>query len=289
MPHRFVLSPGSLAIAAGLALYPPAFAAYTTDPQASAAQLVESLLAPASGITVEADSTTTIGAARQNGRLLSFDVPQRPMAAGIGLSTGTIASPTEPACGNNIDTGTGAHAGISAARGWPTVDQAVLRFSFQVTTGMSFVSRLMLFGSDEYPTYLNKPDCGDGLLILVDGVDVASIDSQAFSLVRVAQRFGVDPDPAGAGATGWNGLTPMLRFTAALDPLRSVPQIEFVIADIADPLYDFALFLSGLQGLEPGPGVAGLAVPEPGVWALWAVGLAGLLPARRMQADGEPA
>lgn len=256
-----------------------ASASYTTDTNASADQLVDALLAPSSGITVDAGSIVTIGAARQNGRVLTFDVPQRPLGPGIGLSTGTLRSPYEPGHGNNIATGTGSHAGISAARGEDTVDQSLLRFSFTVKAGMGFVSGLMLFGSDEYPDYLDNPDFGDGLVILVDGVDIARIDGQAFSLSTVNQRFGVDPDLEGAGKTGWNGLTPLLRFTAALDPLRGVHQIEFAIADVDDPLNDSALFLSGLQGLEPGPAVAGLAlaVPEPGTWALWAAGLATLL------------
>lgn len=258
-----------------------ASAGYATDPIASGAQLVDSLLAPSSGITVDPGSIVTIGAARQNGRVLGFDVPQRPLGPGIGLSTGTIVSPTEPQYGNHIATGAGAHAGISAARGEPTLDQGVLRFSFQVKTGMSFVSGLMVFGTDEFPTFLDSPAYGDGLAILVDGVDAALVDGQPFSLATVNLRFGVSPDPG--GTTGWNGLTPLLRFTAALDPLRSVHQIEFAIADIGDARYDSALFLSGLQGLEPGPVTAGLAlaVPEPAAWALWLAGLVGPLAARR--------
>lgn len=283
MSHRHCLAASLLALLTLAAVHAPARAGYTTDPSANGVQLVESLIAPSSGITVDAASIVSIGAPRQNGRLLSFDVPQHPLPAGIGLSTGTIVSPTEPGYGNNVITGSGAHAGIAAARGWPTFDQGVLRFSFTAKTGMSFISGLMVFGSDEYPVFLNNPDYGDGLLIVVDGVDVASLNGQAFSLASAHQRFGVAADPAGAGATGWNGLTPLLRFTAALDPLRSVHQIEFVIADIGDPTYDSALFLSRLQGLEPGPFTPGLAlaVPEPGTWVLWCAGLAGLLTARR--------
>lgn len=283
MPHRHGFAASLLASLTLAAVHAPARAGYTTDPNATGAQLVETLLAPSSGITVEAASIVTIGAARQNGRLLSFDVPQLPLPPGIGLSTGTVVSPTEPRYGNNVSTGSGAHAGIAAARGLPTFDQGVLRLSFTAKTGMSFISGLMVFGSDEYPTSLNNPDYGDGLLILVDGVDVASLNGQAFSLATVHQRFGVAADPAGAGATGWNGLTPLLRFTAALDPLRSLHQIEFAIADIGDPQLDSALFVSALQGLEPGPATPGLAlaVPEPGTWALWCAGLAGLLAARR--------
>lgn len=285
-PHRFSTLTASLAVFVIAALPLAATAGYTSDPTATGAQLVETLLAPSSGITVDAASIVTIGATRQNGRVLDFDAPQRPLGLGIGLTTGTIASPTDPNHSNNVATGTGAHAGISAARGLPTVDQAVLRFSFQVKTGMSFVSGLMLFGTDEYPTYLDNPDYGDGLVILVDGVNVATLGDQAFSLAAVHQTFGVDADTEGYGRTGWNGLTPLLRFTAALDPLRSVHEIEFSIADVGDPIFDSALFLSQFQGLEPGPATAGLAlaVPEPGTWALWSVGLAVLLRARRQQA-----
>lgn len=263
-----------------------AAASYTTDTAAAGATLVDSLLAPSSGITVDAGSIVTIGAARQNGRVLSFDVPQRPLGPGVGLSTGTIRSVIEPNHGNSIATGSGAHAGISAARGEPTFDQGVLRFSFQVKAGMGFVLGLMLFGSDEYPTYLADPAYGDGLVILVDGVDVARIDGQAFSLATVNQHFGVDPDPDGVGKTGWNGLTPLLRFTAALDPLRSVHQVEFAIADVGDFTDDSALLLSSFQGLEPGSAIAGLALamPEPATWALMLGGLAAVVgQARRRQ------
>ena len=279
MSRRRVLLAHLLPLSALIVLattHATASAAYTTDPNASGAQFVESLLAPSSGITVDPDSIVTIGAARQNGRVLAFDVPQRPLGPGIGLSTGTIRGFSEPNHGNDIATGTGSNVGISAARGEVSFDQAVLRFSFQIKVGMSHVSGLLLFGSDEYPTFLGNPAYGDGLVVLVDGVDVARIDGQAFSLATVNQRFGVDPDPEGAGKTGWNGLTPLLRFTAALDPLRSAHQIEFALADVGDTSHDSALFLSGFQGLEPGPAIVGLAiaVPEPATWALWAAGLA---------------
>lgn len=69
--------------------------------------------------------------------------------------------------------------------------------------------------------------------------------------VHAPARAGHTPDP---NATSWNGLAPLLRFTAALDPRRSVHQIEFAFADIGNTLLDSALFVSALQGLELGPG-----------------------------------
>ena len=280
--------PRSLPLLAGVALAlsaatAPVLAGYTTQQSASGAQMVGSLLAPSSGITVDGGSIVTLGAPRQNGSLLTFNVPQRAMPGGIGLSTGHIAAPNEPNYGGgNIITASGAHDGISAARGLPTYDQSVLGFSFRVEHGIHFVSGLMVFGSEEYPIWLDSVAYGDGVLIRVDGVAVSSIDGQAFSLTTAHQRFGVEPDPSGAGATGWNGLTPLLRFTGALDAQRSVHTIEFAIADTGDAQLDSALFLSSLRGLEAGQGAPGLAlaVPEPATWALWLVGLAATLRAR---------
>lgn len=276
---------GALASIALAAAPGPAVAGYTTDQTATGTQLVASLLAPSSGITVDAGSIVTVGEAFQNGSVLSFDVPQRPLGPGIGLSTGRIASWNEPHYGGgNIVTRTGNHAGISAARHVETFDQGVLRFSFQVTAGVSMVSGLMVFASAEYPVWLGNLLYGDGVLIQVDGVDATAIDGQAFSMTTVHQRFGMDSDPPGAGAIGWSGLTPLLRFTAALDPHRSVHEIEFAIAETSDALLDSALFVSALQGLEAGQGTPGLtlAVPEPGTWALMLCGLGLLAGSRRV-------
>lgn len=275
---------GNLAILALAAAHAPAAAGYTTDQAATGTQLVASLLAPSSGITIDASSIVTIGEMRQHGGVLSFDVPQRPLGPGIGLSTGRIASWNEPGYGGgNFTTGTGGHAGISAARYVETFDQGVLRFSFQVASGVSFVTGLMVFGSAEYPVWLGNLLYGDGVLIQVDGVDASAIDGQPFSMTTVHQRFGMDPDPPGAGRTGWSGLTPLLRFTAALDPHRSVHGIEFAIAETSDAFLDSALFVSSLRGLEAGQGTPGiaLAVPEPGTWALLLCGLGPLMGKRR--------
>ncbi len=278
-PYRLSTWPACATALALAGLPGDATAGYSTNTQASGSQMVDALLAPSSGLQLVGGSVVTVGAPRQNGIVTAFDVENRPSAPGIGLTSGMLTSPTEPGHqALHVATGTGSHALIAAALGQETLDQSVLRFSVTADPGWSFVTGLMVFGTDEYPGLLSNPEFGDGLMILVDGIDVARIEGKPFTGAVVHEFLGLE---AGPGATGWNGLTPTLRFTAALDPLRTTHSIEFAIADTGDTLYDSSMFLFQLQGVASGvPGLA-TAVPEPDTWALWSAGFAGLLLARR--------
>lgn len=242
--------------------------------------LQQAVIADQPGLTAIPGTAWRRGIREQTGYASRFDVPgYESLARGLVLSSHYIGSPNEQ------PTGSGPHALISALRGYPSFDQAVLGFSFTVDPGMTAVTALMMFATDEYPNYVMYPEAGDGLVVVVDGVNVATVNGAPFSGHSVWQHIGFRSSLAEGWSLPWNGLTPMLQFTAALDPTLEVHTVEFAIADVYDPVIESVMFVSGFRAIAEGtPGLA-LAVPEPTTWALWLGGV--LLLARRLR-NGRP-
>ena len=135
-----------------------------------------------------------------------------------------------------------------------TNDAAVLEFSFTVPENTSAVEFQFMFGSEEYPEWMDSQYV-DGAIVLVDGVNYAKFsDGTPLSVVSKAELI------ANAGLSiEYDGLSVPKVITALLDAARSTHTVKIAIADTSDDSFDSGLFLSSMKvsNRTAGGGVVG--------------------------------
>lgn len=286
---------------AGAMLVLPAFPAQalsitTVDGNADAGlSLVNALLAPSSGISVQSGSTSFIGASNQSGTFTGFNLPSTDpgeptlvLPDGILLTTGDADLPmTNTDSGFSTQTGTGGNALLDAEfAGTPNYsdsnDQNVLSFSFTVDPGITSVSAQLLFGSEEFSEF---PQFTDAFAFFVDGVNFAVFPGGERILQSSTTQDEFNDNENGSYGIEYDGLTDVLGITGLLDMNVSVHTLTLIIADEGDSSLDSGVFLSGLTTGTASDGGLGEPpkVPVPAALPLLFTGLLGfgLVKARR--------
>ena len=236
--------------------------------------VVNSLLAPTSGITIVASSISlhTSGPGAVN----LYDAST---GADLGIGAGVLlTSGATPGTGNTLTWYGSDNSGSSGFSNGDADIDAVVNTVFQTqsydATTLSFdftvsdpaatsISFDLVFGSEEYPEWVDAfVDCA---VVIVDGVNYALFNKNPnapLSVISPNLAAGYFQDNAsGAIPIEYDGVSGRLRIVAPLDLSRSVHTIKIGIADTGDHILDSGLFISGLSaGTDPGSGV----VSDPG-------------------------
>ncbi len=237
-------------------------------------QLVQSLLAPGTSISVLPETIVFQSADKQAGiyRGLNFtDVD-----ANISLSIGDGILLTSGQADNAVDnqnvvdlpddsddasvgTFSGTDADLSAIVGLPVEDANVLEFQFTVPATATAIRFDLLFGTEEFPDFVSR-GYNDLAGIYLDGIQIAfddqsrpfTVDNNFFLLNNSGVTTGSNPAIQGKthvrfAQFEYDGITPTVTTTAPLDVSRTVHRLKFVIADSGDQKLDSGLFLSSLR------------------------------------------
>ncbi|RVU38375.1 hypothetical protein EOI86_03545 [Hwanghaeella grinnelliae] len=292
---------GTLIVGALLAL--PAMPAHalsisTVDGNADAGlSLVNALLAPSSGITVQGGSTSFIGTSTQSGTFTDFSLPSSDpgeptlnLPDGILLTTGVADIPlSNTDTGFSNETGTGSNTQLDAEfNGTPNYsdsnDQNVLSFSFTVDPGITSVSAELVFGSEEFSEF---PSFTDAFAFFVDGTNFAVFPGGERILQSSGTQDEFNDNEDNSYGIEYDGLTDVLGVTGLLDLNVSVHTLTLIIADEGDTSLDSGVFLGGLTaGTEDDGGLGTPSeVPVPAAFPLLFTGLLGfgILKSRRKQ------
>ena len=154
-------------------------------------------------------------------------------------------------------------------------DVTELVINFDMQQGFDRVAFNIVFGSEEYPEFVDSPYI-DGFGMFLNGTNIAQVNGQPVNIKH--------PDMTGTiSGTELDGIlapggNPVLTFSGLVNPTGNT--LRFIVADTSDGVLDTTVYFSALTGLNQ--------VPLPaGVWLL-GTGLAGLVGRRlvRGKSDG---
>jgi hypothetical protein len=227
-----------------------------------ATSLINTLLSGSSGIT--ATNATYSGSALAAGTF-SGGNPDLGIDEGVILSTGRVIDAVGPNNSPSAGPILPALPGTALLPG-TTFDAAILSFDFTTTTGA--ISLDYVFGSEEYPEFVNGTT-GTGLSVndqfrfFIDGENIALVPGTSTPIsidtVNPGLNSGLYRDNnTGALNLQYDGFTTVLTAQkTGLSPGSHTFQL--VIADLGDEFYDSGVFLRAGSISA----TAATAVPEP--------------------------
>lgn len=163
-------------------------------------------------------------------------------------------------------------------------DVTQLDINFTLAPNRNAVSFDVVFGSEEFPEYVNL-GFNDGFGLFVNGQNIAYADNGAGALLPISidhplMRSSMVTELDGVLAPGNR---PIMSF-AHITGLGSTGTLTFILADVGDGVYDTTAFIRALSGAT---------IPEPAGWSVGAVAfgscLIGLLISRGRRALGRKA
>ena len=238
------------------------------------------------GITISNDTLT--GAGAQNGTYVGGAVEAQGnalLSTGIVLSSGnatTLNNNTNTSNNSSLNTNLGGDANLnSLIPGYSTFDAATLEFDFVASgTGTVTGSFWYVFGSEEYNEFVGSK-YNDVFGFFLDGVNIANIPSTTTPVAintvnNTSNSAYYNNNQPGPFATEMDGFTKPLSasFTVAGG---STHHMKLAIADAGDHILDSWVLIGGESFTNQPPST----VPEPSTLAMLAIGVGGLIFARR--------
>lgn len=240
----------------------PTFTPYSgTD----ATRLTDALLAPASGLVIDAGSIQLTAA---DGAVNFYDGSLAPlgMGAGLLLTSGTTPGTSNTVeyfgADNNLNGDPLLDAVVNTVFQTQSFDATMLSFSFSVTDpAATSISFDLVFGSDEFPEWVDQ--FVDVAVVMVNGINVALFNHDAthpLSVVspNLAAGYFID-NGDGHLPIEYDGVSARLKIVAPIH--AGTNTITIGIADTGDHIYDSGIFIANLvAGTIPGSGV--VATPD---------------------------
>ena len=238
-------------------------ALFTTFTGSDNTVLTNALLAPGSGITVSAIVLKASGQEAVN----LYDGSLAPLGIGAGL---LLTSGTTPGTSNTVgwfgtdnsttvfDNGDAdINAVVNTVFQTQSYDATTLEFDFNAGATATSVSFDLVFGSDEYPEWVDQfVDCA---VVMVNGVNYAYFNHDPLAPLSVVSSnlaAGYFQDNTGnVLPIEYDGVSHVLKIVAPIIAGQT-NHIKIGIADTGDHIYDSGIFISNLSaGNIPGSGV----------------------------------
>lgn len=170
------------------------------------------------------------------------------IGSGIVLSTGSAtdySDGTNNTSGNTTSFGTSGDSKLTAIAGYNTYDASRFGFDFQATSNT--VSFDFIFGSDEYPEYVNS-SFNDTFGVFVTDKKTGKVEQVSFD--NNGNSVGINSAFMSAGSNGeLDGTTGLLRTETPVLKGQNY-SIEFSIADAGDSVVDSTVFISNITGVS---------------------------------------
>ena len=141
-------------------------------------------------------------------------------------------------------------------------DVTELVVSFDMESGYDNVRFQVVFGSEEYPEYV-EVGYFDGFGLFLNGTNVAFVASHPVNITHPAMDDLAGTELDGVLAPGG---TPLLTFGGAVNPTGNT--LRFIIGDREDSILDSTVYVSGLEATVPEPGATALALVSIGALAV---------------------
>ena len=227
--------------------------------------LVNALLAPSSGITILSSSITLQASGQTAVNYYDGSL------AGLGIGSGLLlTSGTTPGTSNTVgwfgtDNSTtvfnngdvDVNAVVNTVFQTQSYDATTLEFDFTADATATSVSFDLVFGSDEYPEWVDQfVDCA---VVMVNGVNYAYFNHDPLAPLSVVSSnlaAGYFQDNAGnVLPIEYDGVSHVLKIVAPINA-GQVNHIKIGIADTGDHIYDSGIFIANFSaGNIPGSGV----------------------------------
>ncbi|HEY1173418.1 MAG TPA: Calx-beta domain-containing protein [Verrucomicrobiae bacterium] len=133
--------------------------------------------------------------------------------------------------------------------GWDHYDATQLDVYFDVAPGSNNVTFQIVFGSEEYPDFVNSPFV-DGFGIFLNGTNIAFENLRPVNINH--------PSFTPVAGTELNGLLApggqaVLTFSTLVVPNSVSNRLTFIVADTTDASLDTTVYISSLAAVEPPP------------------------------------
>jgi hypothetical protein len=257
--------------------------------------LTNALVAPGSGITITSRNLVS-GSPSQQGTFTGFNLapssgssPTLTLGNGVALSSGradigSVNTQNE----TTVNPGNGGYAPLTTlartvSPGVSGFNANVLEFDFTLDAGFNAIAFDFLFATEEFPTQAVTDIFG----VFVNGTNFARFADGSLIANQPGNPTNFINNPVGAGlyATQYNGLTRVLSLVGLIDPALPTQTLAIGLQDTQDTRFDSGVFIANLRairsdnggGINPGP----QPVPAPASAAILALGLLGLVAARR--------
>ena len=141
-------------------------------------------------------------------------------------------------------------------------DVTQLDIQFNMEQGFDRIEFKVVFGSEEYPTFVGTSFI-DGFGIYLNGSNIAYSAGQPINIDHPDMRPLAGTELNGVLAPGGN---PVLTFSAAVTPGSTGNTLIFIVADTTDTALDTTVYISSLQGgigANADLAVQATAAPEP--------------------------
>lgn len=177
-----------------------------------------------------------------------------PLASGAGalFTTGAALNALPPNNSTSMSTDNGLGGDPLCNQmipGFMSFDATKLTIVFELAPGFTGISFKSVFGSEEYPEYVNS-NYNDVYGAFLDGQQVAFDANGAPITINGPFFNGVNVITPPANGTEYDGTTDLLTTLATASP--GVHTLTLVICDAGDRAYDSGVFITGLNGCVGG-------------------------------------